>query len=671
MLIRPGLLDPDVMMPGVNILSTYNTGNQSYTTMSGTSMATPGAAGVVCLMLSKNPTMTPRVIDSILEVCAVTDLGPTGKDNTYGAGRINCSLAVLYTPVAGPTHNIGLGSILAPGVKVDPTTPIAPQVTVVNVGTYDEGSIPVRFKIDSSGTTIYNQLVTLPGLDSAMSDTAVFPNWTPGQGGNVYEVTVFHSYTPDTSRMNDTLHRTVTVRGHGMSSVSMNVGGRVRAEQSFTPALTIRSADFTEQDVVCYCWIDSSGTRIYNQNVMVDSVPASGTAMATFPAWMVGPTGAQYEVTMFNTFADPNHADDTLYRSTEATNQMRILIAYADAGGTLDLLITGLTALGDSIDLYDAYSNTPVIGDLTPFDGVLTFSNNPYGNATGMGDVLADYVDLGRPVAMGVFALTTGWGLAGRIMSGDYLAMNPGNNDQAVGALGWYNAAHPIMVGVDTVTDIYRSGTSWGAGADSVAKWDDGKPYVATSPNMHVVAINNYPGYVNPARLTGSDWILAYHNALLWGAGGGAGLEEKQSFSISPDFTLCQSKPNPFRDRTVISYSVPRARRQHRGLRPERSSRHDPGQWAPACGSAHRDLEPDRWRGQSRCLGRLLLQTQQRRLPHHAQTRRRIETATSFKQKGRGKPRPIVLPTLPLSPEHGNSLDSGADRAIMNLEDWL
>ena len=72
----PGLMDPDVMMPGVNILSTYNTGNQAYTTMSGTSMATPGAAGVVCLMLSKNPRLTPRQIDSILEMHAVTDLRP-------------------------------------------------------------------------------------------------------------------------------------------------------------------------------------------------------------------------------------------------------------------------------------------------------------------------------------------------------------------------------------------------------------------------------------------------------------------------------------------------------------------------------------------------------------------------------------------------------------------
>jgi subtilisin family serine protease len=95
----PGLMDPDVMMPGVNILSTYNTGNRAYTTMSGTSMATPGAAGLVCLMLSKNPNLTPRQIDSILELHAVIDLGPSGKDVTFGAGRINCSLAVALTPL--------------------------------------------------------------------------------------------------------------------------------------------------------------------------------------------------------------------------------------------------------------------------------------------------------------------------------------------------------------------------------------------------------------------------------------------------------------------------------------------------------------------------------------------------------------------------------------------
>jgi hypothetical protein len=97
-------MDPDVCAPGVNILSTFWEGDQAYTTMSGTSMATPATAGCIALMLSKNPGMTPRKVDSILECVAVHDLGPTGKDVTYGAGRINCSLAVAYTPLPGGLH---------------------------------------------------------------------------------------------------------------------------------------------------------------------------------------------------------------------------------------------------------------------------------------------------------------------------------------------------------------------------------------------------------------------------------------------------------------------------------------------------------------------------------------------------------------------------------------
>ncbi len=94
----PYLVDPDVCAPGVDILSTYYSSDQSYTQMSGTSMATPHVAGLCALMLSKNPYLTPRQIDSIIEHHAVVDLGAPGKDTVFGSGRINCSLAVAFTP---------------------------------------------------------------------------------------------------------------------------------------------------------------------------------------------------------------------------------------------------------------------------------------------------------------------------------------------------------------------------------------------------------------------------------------------------------------------------------------------------------------------------------------------------------------------------------------------
>jgi len=96
----PGLTRPDVSAPGGAVKSCAIGGG--YTEMDGTSMATPHVAGTVCLMLSKNPDLLPDEVDSILEVTAV-DLGATGKDNDFGAGRIDALAAVNYVGVpTGP-----------------------------------------------------------------------------------------------------------------------------------------------------------------------------------------------------------------------------------------------------------------------------------------------------------------------------------------------------------------------------------------------------------------------------------------------------------------------------------------------------------------------------------------------------------------------------------------
>ncbi len=97
----PGLVKPDVSAPGVNIKSCSYTSNTGYLDgWDGTSMATPHVAGTVALMLEKNYLLTTRQIDSILQITAV-DLGTTGKDNDFGAGRIDALNAVNATPGMG------------------------------------------------------------------------------------------------------------------------------------------------------------------------------------------------------------------------------------------------------------------------------------------------------------------------------------------------------------------------------------------------------------------------------------------------------------------------------------------------------------------------------------------------------------------------------------------
>ena len=87
-----GLIRPDVCAPGVNIKSLDYNNISGYTNMDGTSQATPCVAGIVALMLQKNPELTPAEICRILEETSVK-LTPT-KSNTTGVGRVDALAAV-------------------------------------------------------------------------------------------------------------------------------------------------------------------------------------------------------------------------------------------------------------------------------------------------------------------------------------------------------------------------------------------------------------------------------------------------------------------------------------------------------------------------------------------------------------------------------------------------
>lgn len=102
-----GLIDPDVSAPGDNIKSCWFLNNWGYSDgWSGTSMATPHVAGTMALMLDKDPSLTPAQLDMYLETTAL-DWGSSGKDNTFGAGRIDAAAAVTAIP-GGTTPNVSI-----------------------------------------------------------------------------------------------------------------------------------------------------------------------------------------------------------------------------------------------------------------------------------------------------------------------------------------------------------------------------------------------------------------------------------------------------------------------------------------------------------------------------------------------------------------------------------
>ena len=114
-----GLIRPDISAPGENIKSLAHYSDTGYESgWSGTSMATPCVAGVMALMISKDPSITPSQMSEIIETSAL-HLGTTGKNNVYGSGRVDAYDAVSLVwgepippnPAVNPIPNNGQISV--------------------------------------------------------------------------------------------------------------------------------------------------------------------------------------------------------------------------------------------------------------------------------------------------------------------------------------------------------------------------------------------------------------------------------------------------------------------------------------------------------------------------------------------------------------------------------
>lgn len=95
----------DLVAPGEDVYSTmYDTTKKStFLNMSGTSMASPVAAGSTALLLTKYPKLTPAQVEYIFEKTA-DDLGDKDFDTKYANGLINPVKALSFDMKKLPSH---------------------------------------------------------------------------------------------------------------------------------------------------------------------------------------------------------------------------------------------------------------------------------------------------------------------------------------------------------------------------------------------------------------------------------------------------------------------------------------------------------------------------------------------------------------------------------------
>lgn len=80
-----------VAAPGVDVLAPVNDGEHEL--LSGTSFATAYVSGIAALLLERNPNLGAAAVAQLVAATA-DDLGPAGRDEDFGAGRVN-ALAAL------------------------------------------------------------------------------------------------------------------------------------------------------------------------------------------------------------------------------------------------------------------------------------------------------------------------------------------------------------------------------------------------------------------------------------------------------------------------------------------------------------------------------------------------------------------------------------------------
>ncbi|MBZ0264357.1 carboxypeptidase regulatory-like domain-containing protein [bacterium] len=181
----------------------------------------------------------------------------------------------------------------------------------------------------------------------------------------------------------------------------------------------------------------------------------------------------------------------------------------------------------NSITFLNAAQIVPEINEVIHYDAIFTFSDPTYADAEAAGDLLAEYLDRGKPVVCALFTIAS-VPLGGEFAENNYWCIEP--SDQIQGTqetLGEvFMPEHPIMEDVHEFEggelSFHQFTTETHPDAERIADWTDGRALIATRTlrsGARRVDLGFYPpsgdaweGFWNPA----SDGTTIMANALLW-----------------------------------------------------------------------------------------------------------------------------------------------------------
>ncbi|MGV8141072.1 MAG: S8 family serine peptidase [Candidatus Woesearchaeota archaeon] len=257
-----GRLDPDIVAPGYEIVSTFFLDIGEEWSMNGTSMAAPFVSGAAALMIERYPSLNPSQVRAILMQSASNI---AGKVFEKGAGELdvrNALVAPIYATVEHVNTYMQAVSSDRWEFVLTPYTTSYANITIINDFGYDFGynftfnisieditNLENNITLNKSQISIQNSINITSGINQTIS-----VNFTLSDFNNAYATTYGGIILLNGTGNNGTSVVNKTLRIPVVITIPIMNYGYLNRTMLNPPTNNYHDNTFTHEDVYTYCY---------------------------------------------------------------------------------------------------------------------------------------------------------------------------------------------------------------------------------------------------------------------------------------------------------------------------------------------------------------------------------------------------------------------------------
>ncbi len=376
-------LKPDVIAPGVSVLSTLVGSGNEGTRISGTSMATPMTSGSAALVRQAHPTWTPEQVKAALMDTANTTTKILGYNiRTGGAGVVDARRAVdtvgLITTQAG-RGNLSYGAE-ALSAAYSETLPFTIQNTSGSPITYAltssfQNALGATLTLSASSVTVpaHGSQTVNATLALTAAAVAALPGAEVSNFGALQTIRGTVTATPGSTGTGIyPLHVPFLVAPRGLSNVTVGAKTDFSPQPGgplFSSKVTVSNSGIHGGSGEVYAWGIQDANDVAHPE---DSMDVRDVGVETLPGAAVGASdddrGLIFAVDVYGRWSNPSVSEIDVAVDTNGDNNAEFFVIGVDFGalttGTFDGRWASVTldAEGNLIDAFvaDAPMNTGI-----------------------------------------------------------------------------------------------------------------------------------------------------------------------------------------------------------------------------------------------------------------------------------------------------------------------